>query len=428
MSKYLVSLLISLIFLPAFSQEISLEKKLFELSDVIFERIETPVGYQVAYKLQVKQPLDHKHPEKGHFYQKVYLSHKGIDRPNVIITEGYNRNANRIYELAYLLEANQIDVEHRFYGESVPEKMEYEYLNLEQATADLHNIREIMGRIYTEKWISTGISKGGQTTIFYRYFYPNDVVVSVPYVAPLNLEFEEKRIYDFLDKIGSKACRDNILQVQKRLLTYRNEVLTMLKWYSKGAKLQFNYLGFEEAFEYTVLEYPFSFWQWGASCEDIPSATAPLEEVVDHVLAVSSLAFFSDTEIEEYSSHYYQAAAQMGYYGYETEDFEGLLKALPMKPHPHAAFSPKGEEVVFEGSLLPKVAKWIREEGNNFVYINGANDTWSATAVPPSKETNSLWFFLEGRDHGQARIRNMSPQERGKMVNAMEKWLEMEIE
>jgi len=428
MKKYFISFLISLIYFPLFSQNIPLENKLFELPDVIFKKIESPLGYQAAYELRIRQPLDHKDPQKGHFYQKAYLSHKGFDRPNVIITEGYSRNSNRIYELSYLLEANQIDVEHRFYGESVPEKMEYQYLTLEQATADLHKIREILGLIYAGKWVSTGISKGGQTTIFYRYFYPDDVAVSVPYVAPLNLEFEEKRIYQFLDTIGTEDCRNNILKVQKRLLLYRNEVLKMLKWYAKGAKLTFNYLSFEEAFEYAVLEYPFSFWQWGASCESIPDETAPLEEILDHFLGISSLSFFADAEIEEYASHYYQAAAQMGYYGYETEDFEGLLKALPMQPHPHAAFTPNKMKVTFDGSLLPKVASWIKEQGNNFIYINGANDTWSATAVPRVEGNNSLWFFLEGKDHGQARIRKMSPQERGKMVNALEKWLEMEIE
>ncbi|MEM6804039.1 MAG: S28 family serine protease [Bacteroidota bacterium] len=197
MKKYFFLSLIILISFPLFSQQASMERHLFELPDVIFRQIETPLGFEAAYELKVKQPLDHQAPEKGHFYQKVYLSHKGYDRPNVIITEGYNRNINRIYELSYLLDANQIDVEHRFYGESLPDKMEYQYLNLEQATADLHKVREILGQMYKEKWISTGISKGGQTTIFYRYFYPNDVAVSVPYVAPLNLEFEEKKDIHF---------------------------------------------------------------------------------------------------------------------------------------------------------------------------------------------------------------------------------------
>lgn len=428
MRKFILIALSIILSLPVWAQYPELEQKLFELPDVSFSRIETPTGYGAAYQLKVKQPLDHTAPEKGHFYQKVYLSHKGYDRPNVLITEGYNRNSNRLYEISYLLDANQIDVEHRYFGESMPDELDYQYLNLEQATADLHKVREILGQIYQDDWVSSGISKGGQTTIFYRYFYPDDVTVSIPYVAPLNLEYEEERIYEFLDKIGTEECRQKIYTVQKRLLTYRNEVLRMLKWYSKGAKLNFNYLGFEEAFEYTVLEYPFSFWQWGAKCEDIPSETAPLEEVLDHLLSVSSLSFFADGEIEAYSSHYYQAAAQMGYYGYETEEFDGLLKALPMQPHPHAAFTPNKMKVEFDGSLLPKVDKWIREEGNNFIYINGANDTWSATATLPSKETNSLWFFFEGKDHGQARIRNMSPQERGRMVEALEKWLEMEIE
>ncbi|MEM8892666.1 MAG: S28 family serine protease, partial [Bacteroidota bacterium] len=318
MRKFILIALSIILSLPVWAQYPELEQKLFELPDVSFSRIETPTGYGAAYELHVKQPLDHTAPEKGHFYQKVYLSHKGYDRPNVIITEGYNRNSNRLYELSYLLDANQIDVEHRYFGESMPDELDYQYLNLEQATADLHKVREILGQIYQDDWVSSGISKGGQTTIFYRYFYPDDVTVSIPYVAPLNLEYEEKRIYEFLDKIGTEECRQKIYTVQKRLLTYRNEVLRMLKWYSKGAKLSFNYLGFEEAFEYTVLEYPFSFWQWGAKCEDIPSETAPLEEVVDHMLSVSSLSFFADGEIEAYSSHYYQAAAQMGYYGYET--------------------------------------------------------------------------------------------------------------
>ncbi|MEL6674451.1 MAG: S28 family serine protease [Bacteroidota bacterium] len=426
MKKLLSICLLLWLGLPVFAQMNALDAALFGLPDVIFEQIETPRDYEAAYVLRIKQPLDHQNPDKGHFYQRVWLSHKGFDKFNVIVTEGYQRNGNRIYELSQLLEANQIDVEHRYFGESMPEKLDYQYLTLEQATADLHHVREVLGKIYQEKWISTGISKGGQTTIFYRYFFPEDVAVSVPYVAPLNLEFEEKRIYTFLDTVGSDECRAAILGVQKRLLKERKEVLQMLKWYSKGAKLSFDYLGFEEAFEYTILEYPFSFWQWGASCEDIPGKDAPLEEVLDHMLAVSGLDFFSDEQIAAYGSHYYQAATQMGYYGYETKPFKGLLKALPMQPHPHAAFVPNKMEVAFDGSLLPKVAEWLKTEGNNFIYINGASDTWSAPAVPPSDATNSLWFNLAGKDHGGARIRNMSREQVEQMGKAFKEWLEIE--
>ena len=417
-----------LLFAHVQAQFVPFEFQLYELPDVIFKQVETPNGFKAAYELRVKQPLDHKNPEAGYFYQKVFLSHRALDRPTVIVTEGYNRTKNRIYELTDLLKANQIDVEHRYYGESMPEKLDYRYLNLEQATADLHHINQLFRHIYKDKWLSTGISKGGQTTIFYRYFYPDDVDVSVPYVAPLNLEFEEQRIYTFLDTIGTDECRSSILSVQKRLLKDRKKVLPMLKWYARGANLQFSYHTLEQAFELAVLEYPFSFWQWGHNCDMIPDDQAPVEEILEHLLSVSGVDFFADKDIYHYSSHYYQAASEMGYYGYETKNFKGLLKALPMNPNPHAAFTPMKMKVSYDGTLTRKVYEWLTEHGDRFIYINGAIDTWSATAVRPIPDRDALWFFLKDKDHARARIANMNEEELGKLIGALEKWLEMDIE
>ena len=170
--KFLSFFLFIVLGTMASAQTQTLENLLFELPDLIFEKTTTTSALETVYQLKVKQPIDHTNPSKGFFYQKVYLTHRGFDRPTVIITEGYNRGQNRIYELTDLLNANQLDVEHRFFGESIPEPLNYQYLNLKQATADLHHIRQLFSKIYTKKWISTGISKGGATTIFYRYFLP----------------------------------------------------------------------------------------------------------------------------------------------------------------------------------------------------------------------------------------------------------------
>ncbi len=403
-----------------------LETLLFDLPDISFKKINTPEGFEAAYELKVRQPLDHAHPEKGFFYQRVFLSHRSFDKPVVICTEGYQRPRNLIYELTTLIGANQVDVEHRYFGESMPEVIDYQYLNLEQATADLHHINQLLRQIYTGKWISTGISKGGQTTIYYRYFYPNDVDISVPYVAPLNLELEESRIFTFLDTVGTKECRDQLKSVQFRLLKNRQESLMKLHWFSKGAGLKFTYLSPEQAFEYAVLEYPFAFWQWGGDCSKIPGAKAPLDSVLSHFLAVSGLDFFSDKSMEDYASHYYQAGTEMGYYGYKTDDFKGLLKALPMRPYPSAVFMPNKMPTTFDGELPHKAARWVENHGNNFIYINGDSDTWSATAVRPSGKTNSVWFFMPKTDHRMARIKNMSKQDKQKLTSTLEEWLGME--
>ena len=189
MKKILVLFLFMFAGLPFVNaQQQAYEDLLYELPDLIFTPIETPDGYQAAYELKIKQPLDHWDAAKGYFYQRAFLSHKGFDRPSVIITQGYDSSVNRIAELSSFLDANQIDVEHRYFGASLPDSLDYKYLNLKQATADLHHIRQLFGRIYQGKWVSSGISKGGATTIFYRYFYPDDVDLSVPYVAPINRE------------------------------------------------------------------------------------------------------------------------------------------------------------------------------------------------------------------------------------------------
>ncbi|MCO6487024.1 MAG: hypothetical protein J5I98_01340 [Phaeodactylibacter sp.] len=420
------SLFLLLFLAPAWlsAQPAALEMKLFNLPDVIFKQIETPDGFAAAYELHIRQPIDHEDASRGYFYQRAYLSHRSFDAPMVMATEGYHRPSNRLYELTDYLDANQLDVEHRYFGTSIPDNPDYQYLNLRQATADLHRIRELLGQIYAQPWVSTGISKGGQTTIFYRYFYPDDVAASVPYVAPLNLEIKDKRIYAFLDTIGSDACREAIREVQFRLLKDREEVLPRLKWYAEGANYQFTYLSLEQAFEYGVLEYPFSFWQVGAAtCAEIPDAEkAPLDDVLEHFMAVTGLSLFNDESMTAYASHYWQAGTEMGYYGYETDGFQGLLKTLSGEPS--AVFMPGKAPLTFEPGLVKKVYDWTQARANQMIYINGGIDTWSATGVPPSGKVDALWFVMPGKDHTNARIKNMSEADRERLLKTLRKWMD----
>ncbi len=428
MRKAYLLLILFAVSLQAFTQFSSLEKKLFELPDVIFSRVEAPLDFDASYELSVKQPIDHNNPGKGYFYQRVFLSHKGFENLVVFVTEGYEQP--RIYrnELTTLLHANQIEVEHRYFGISKPDSLIWNYLNLEQEAADLHHINQLLKGIYSGKWVSTGISKGGQNSIYYRYFYPDDVAATIPYVAPLNLALGDERIYKFLDTVNTAECRKKIKDFQIRILKNREKVLPLVHWYSKGKGLEFTYLTFEQAFEYSVLEYSFSFFQWGHSVSEIPSDTSSLEVAVNHLFAVSDIDFFADETMKKFESHYYQAGKEVGYYSYRTDDFKELLKALPLKPYPSAVFTPGKMKVEYNSTLSKKVYDWTQTSGNNFIYIYGAGDTWSATSVPVSSKTNSVWFFLKDASHGSARIRNMNIAQRALFVTTLEKWLNLEIE
>ena len=405
------------------------EDFLFDLPDVRFE-MSSFQGDDVesAWNLQVLQPLDHDHPENGSFYQRVYLSHRSADLPVVMVTEGYSRGFNYQSELAKAMGANQVIVEHRYYGESVPDSMDYEHLNIRQASRDLHRIRTLLGAFYSGPWVASGISKGGQTTLFYRYFFPDDVAASVPYVAPINLSLEDERIYDFLDGVGKSKCRKRIEAIQQRILSEYDESLLRLKWHAKGAGYRFDYLTVDEAFEYAVLEYPFSFWQWGADCGEIPDSDESLEVILDHFLEVSGLGFFSDEGMTDYASHYYQCAAEFGYYGYEVEPFAEKLRVLGQAGNPSAIFTPDHMAVQYDGGELAKaVHGWLDSHGDEIIYINGALDTWSATAMPLNADRDALYYFLEDESHGTARIRNMSDAQRGEVRSALERWLGVEL-
>jgi len=409
------------------AQTDTLETLLFELPDVVFKKIETAKNYKATYELSVKQPVDHSDASKGFFHQRVFLSHRGFNLPTVMITEGYDRPKNRINELTELLNGNQILIEHRYFGKSIPDTLDYNYLTLKQVTNDLHHIKELFKDIYQNKWLATGRSKGGATTLFYRYFYPKDVDVSVNYVGPINNAFEDKRIYKFLDTVGTKACRNKIESFQRYLLKNRRKILPLLKTYSLGANAKYTYHNIEKAFEFAVMEYPFSFWQYGHNCDDIPDGTTSYIDAVKYFTSVSDITFFGDKATNGYAPHYYQSATEFGYYGYETSGFKGLLTELPTDQNPHAAFTPNKMKAPFNGDLLNKINAWLPNQGNKIVHIYGTLDTWSASAVPTSNKVDAIWFFMNGKHHGNARIKTMNPTEKKQLVSTLERWLSIKI-
>ena len=64
------SLILLLFLAPTWllAQPSTLDAKLFNLPDIIFQKIDTPKGFEAAYELQVRQPVDHADLSKGYFY------------------------------------------------------------------------------------------------------------------------------------------------------------------------------------------------------------------------------------------------------------------------------------------------------------------------------------------------------------------------
>jgi hypothetical protein len=129
------------------AQQAGFEKFLSGKEGITIKETGPPnVRFAKGYEMFIVQPLDHKHPEKGTFKQRVWVSLRDTveAHPVVMVTEGYSANRNYESEPAFLLNANQIIVEHRYFSESAPDTLDWQYLTVEQAATDHHVIIELL--------------------------------------------------------------------------------------------------------------------------------------------------------------------------------------------------------------------------------------------------------------------------------------------
>lgn len=383
--------------------------------------IDPPKGYAEAFELQLVQPLDHQNPSGPTFNQRVYLSHLDPSKPMVIVTEGYAALRNSLSEPTRLLKCNQVLVEHRFFGTSRPDSLQWRFLTVKQSAEDLHAVVTALRQIYHGKWVSTGVSKGGQTTCLYRYYFPDDVDVSIPYVAPINIAQEDPRPTEFLRHLGPDSVREKIRDFQVRALEKEELALPVLDTLAGSKKYTFS-LGARLMYEFSVLEYPFAFWQYGGAekASSIPGKDATPRDIVNHLQAIVNYWMYSDEGVRFYMPFQYQAYTEMGYYTYDITDFKPYLKSL-YNPS-NIILAPKGVEITYHPETFQAINRWLRYEGKNFIYVYGENDPWMASSIQLTGVTNSIKMVRKGGNHG-SRIRDLSPAQQEVVYSALEQWL-----
>ncbi len=374
-------------------------------------------------EVMIEQPVDHRNPEGETFTQRLYISHIDPGKPVVLITAGYDAKYYYTCEITAELRCNQVMVEHRYFGRSMPDDPNWDFLDTWQAASDHHRIVNMLKELYPGKWISTGISKGGQSVMYHSYYYPEDVDVRVPYVAPLNFTVEDERIYSFLDQVSSARDRRKVRRFQKMALKYQDRYLPAFRKFSDQKEYTYELAGgFEKAYEYCVLEYSFAFWQWGyVSVQKIPGMTARPRVVIEHMNRVAGFDYFEDDFILENQPFFYQALTEMGYYGYDLDEFGSLLQHVD---NPIFTFMiPENVEIPFNAMLSQEIQQYLSEEANNFIYIYGEYDTWSATAVTCTGSTNSKIFIKEKGCH-RTRINNLPEDQKQEVYQTLNLFLQ----
>jgi len=376
--------------------------------------------FKEAYEMMIEQPLDHRNPQGEKFRQRFFVSHIDFAKPVLLETAGYAAGRSGGGELTRILAGNQVTVEHRFFGRSVPSPVKWEYLTIKQAADDLHAIVAALKTLYPGKWVSTGSSKGGQTTLFYKTFYPDDVDASVPYVAPINIAQEDPRIYIFLQNVGDAAALERIKDFQIAMFKREDEILPLVKALAEKKNWTFS-MGVSEAYEYGVLEYPFAFWQYGSvKPADIPAPDAPPEKLFEHLSKTNAIYFYSDQGKKAFEPFQYQAFTEIGYYNYDITDFKEHMKSL--KNPTNLVLCPKDAKIVYDPAPMAKVYHFLQYEGDHIIYIYGELDPWSSTAIQLIGRTDAVKIVVNNGYHG-SRVRDFTPEQKELFYSTLERWL-----
>jgi hypothetical protein len=399
-------------------------EKLYDLPGVQVTEIEPTFGIPYAFQLDITQPVDHNNPNGSTFTQRAYLHHADESLPMLFAPSGYAVTSRSGQELSSgILYCNLLTVTHRFFTGARPSPIDWKYLTIEQAAADHHHIASLLKDIYKGPWISSGASKSGQTVLFHKRFWPDDVDATVAYVAPIVYGTHDQRFLTFLDTVGSDECREKLQHFQRLLLQKRDSIIPMFVQWFPDHNYTFS-LDINEAYEYAILEFHFAFWQFhNKDCSTIPGDDATCRELGDYLFEGAGMNTFSDYYLDYYEPYVYQALTETGYPAYPTEHLSDLLLYAT---DPGADFYlSKNISTTYNPLPIEDITDWLKSEGNNIIYIYGGIDPWSAAMFEPTNETNAIRILQPGADHS---VRIVNLDEKDVVIETLEDWLGIDIE
>jgi hypothetical protein len=247
----------------------------------------------------------------------------------------------------------------------------------------------------------------------------------VAYVAPLMEVPDDPRFTRFLrEQVGDPTCRERLAAFQRRVLARRAELLPLFRQHDQGQGYRFTIVPEEAAFEYSVLEYPFAFWQYGSDteCASVPREDASDGQVLEHLLTNSPSSYYADSGFLTYQPLYYQAYTEIGYCTYEYAHLQDLLREVPEPTY--RTFAPRDAQMTFRPEVMADVLPWLRHRGERIVYIYGGNDPWTAGALEPDRSLDALMVVQPGANH---RVRISDLDRRSEVVAALEGWLSVDV-
>ena len=442
------------------------------------------VPFKEKYIAWFSQPIDWNNPGGDKFLQRVEIGYQGMDNVNVAYVGGYNLSDKHFglddsVELVKMYKANFISFEYRYYGLSMPEGLSddvpalWEHLTNKNAANDFHNVMEQLRGILSGNWAFTGVSKGGQTTNIFAYYYPNDADVFVPYVAPLCYGTEDMRLPEAVftsignERYGeSKAKQYRDIAMKYIVEMVRERKYIQPRYYELisddvpyGSEDMYisadAVLSFDVRYEAELVDIPVGMWQYDKKFEsfdevlNMPKSTSSDKEL--YLRAMLGLLRQNDGDsdvgnttdskdktasprVDKDYAYQVQVQKENGAYGimlkyfreavekeglkltFKEEDEPGYYARTQVKPHLLATLS-------YDRTLSDNIRKWSHTTESKVIMIYGTSDPWYFVRMEDVTDNPNVSVFTADYGHG-AEISMLNSEDKAAVTEILDTQLQ----
>jgi hypothetical protein len=380
-------------------------------------------GYRY-FDLTFDTPIDHA-GSAGVFQLHAALMHVDANAPLVVYAGGYDLDgaARELTEPAAIVGGNQVALEYRFYGASIPDGgIPWPELRVEQWGADQHAVVEQLSQIYGGTRIATGGSKGGENALEQALLYPGDYDGVVAYVPPVITAYPDERYEGILDRIGVDSCRQALRAVAHELLVRRATLQPRF-----AANATFGVAGIAHAFETAVVELEFSFWMTRGigDCDKVPATTDTDDNLALFLEATSPPEGYDDATLATSGSQYiYQDHVELGYPVWDHQYLDDLLM---FSYEDWSAYMPANQPTVYDPTLALALADWATNDSQHVMLVGGQWDPWGAGYPPVAPGRDAYEYLAPMASHWSTFIQTLDASDEAAAVGELCAWAQVPV-
>jgi len=406
---------------------ISFLEQLNGLDRVTALKAVSPITGYDLYKLTFQQLTDHNDITSPTFEQRVRILIKETDAPVVMQTLGYSMagvERVKLDELTLYLNANVVEVEHRYFDDSIPVDVDWTTMTIDQAATDHHKIIEQLTKILPNKWIATGVSKGGMTASYLKRFYPDDIAGVIAFASPISLTMWDERFSEYSLSVVNADCANKYKVFQQQALQRIDELVPLLESWASDNSVTVSSFGYDASARLQA-DIALSWINSGSYYSDMLCEYLPLEDddtaiYFEFLYQLSGFQFMTDEGLSWWLPYHMQSAMELGNFAVPLSHIETLLSfdvkdfKINMIGTPMPLFQPEVMEDIYQ---------WAQFQATDMIFIYGEQDIFTGGAYPiTTDESRRLQLHIEPGLHG-IKIADLSVDAQQQIFSAVDSWI-----